>query len=57
MAFMFLIMMKVSQPALLYLVPCAILPVTILGYLRGNLQTLWNGSTTASAQEGKNREI
>ncbi|KAK8938288.1 Signal peptide peptidase-like 2 [Platanthera guangdongensis] len=31
-----------GQPALLYLVPCALGPVVILGWIRGELTDLWN---------------
>jgi len=58
-AFMFLTIFKVAQPALLYLVPCGILPVVLLGYLRGTLSSLWNGSVVppSTIVDEKNREV
>eukprot|EP00026_Physarum_polycephalum_P011711 Phypoly_transcript_11952.p1 GENE.Phypoly_transcript_11952~~Phypoly_transcript_11952.p1 ORF type:complete len:345 (+),score=19.92 Phypoly_transcript_11952:80-1114(+) len=57
-AFLFLTMLQVAQPALLYLVPCSILPVSFLGYMRGNLQSLWNGSTEISGpKQDEKREV
>ncbi|GIY83587.1 signal peptide peptidase-like 2B [Caerostris darwini] len=41
--FMALFLMSTAQPALLYLVPCTLLPTIILGWCRGELSTLWNG--------------
>ncbi|GIY68687.1 signal peptide peptidase-like 2B [Caerostris extrusa] len=41
--FMALFLMSTAQPALLYLVPCTLLPTIMLGWCRGELSTLWNG--------------
>ncbi|GFT57891.1 signal peptide peptidase-like 2B [Nephila pilipes] len=41
--FVALFLMNTAQPALLYLVPCTLLPPIILGWCRGELPTLWNG--------------
>ncbi|GBM05670.1 Signal peptide peptidase-like 2B, partial [Araneus ventricosus] len=38
-----LFLMSTAQPALLYLVPCTLLPTLILGWFRGELSTLWKG--------------
>lgn len=35
--------MEMGQPALLYLVPCTLLPVLALAYSRGELESLWYG--------------
>ncbi|KAK7304275.1 hypothetical protein VNO77_45142 [Canavalia gladiata] len=37
-----------GQPALLYLVPCTLGVTIILGYVRGELKTLWNYGTDVS---------
>jgi len=34
---------KVAQPALLYLVPCCLLPIFALGFKRRELSDLWHG--------------
>lgn len=41
--FLALHMMKSAQPALLYLVPCTILPTVISAWYRGHLYAIWNG--------------
>jgi len=33
-----------GQPALLYLVPCTIIPLSILSYCRGEFSDMWNGT-------------
>eukprot|EP00164_Ancoracysta_twista_P000972 GFYU01001272.1.p1 GENE.GFYU01001272.1~~GFYU01001272.1.p1 ORF type:complete len:537 (+),score=140.17 GFYU01001272.1:178-1788(+) len=38
-----LVAMQSGQPALLYLVPCTVLPTAALGWIRGDLERLWNG--------------
>ncbi|XP_064471141.1 signal peptide peptidase-like 2A [Ornithodoros turicata] len=46
-------LMRSAQPALLYLVPCTIIPTALVAYYRGHLYSIWNGvrlsSTAASA--------
>ena len=42
-AFLALLLMEIGQPALLYLVPCSLLPVLLLAYCRGHLRALWRG--------------
>ncbi|KAI3931272.1 hypothetical protein MKX01_040189 [Papaver californicum] len=37
-----------GQPALLYLVPCTLGLIIILGWLRGELKHLWNYGSSAS---------
>jgi len=34
----------VAQPALLYLVPSTLIPILVVGYRRGELSELWNGT-------------
>lgn len=34
------------QPALLYLVPCTLIAVVLVGWRRGELKALWNGPET-----------
>ncbi|GFY38131.1 signal peptide peptidase-like 2B [Trichonephila inaurata madagascariensis] len=41
--FVALFLMNTAQPALLYLVPCTLLPPIIIGWCKGELPTLWNG--------------
>ena len=38
-----LLIMESGQPALLYLVPCTLLPVMITGCMKGDFQLLWTG--------------
>ncbi|KAK5970485.1 Signal peptide peptidase [Trichostrongylus colubriformis] len=38
-----LFLMKRSQPALIYLVPCTLIPVCLTAYVRGHLRLLWYG--------------
>lgn len=38
-------MMRMGQPALLYLVPCCLGTMAALGYFRGELGELWHGPT------------
>lgn len=44
LAFVVLSIMKVGQPALLYLVPCVLLSTIIPACIRGELKTMWTGS-------------
>lgn len=41
--FVVLFVFKAAQPALLYLVPCTLGPVTLLGYQHGEVGDLWHG--------------
>ena len=43
MANMAVYLMHMGQPALLYLVPCCLGTMAVLGYLRGELPQLWSG--------------
>lgn len=38
-----LALMKTGQPALLYLVPCTLIPTFVIGCCRGEVKMLWNG--------------
>jgi len=38
-----LVATKMGQPALLYIVPCVLIPVLVLANSRGNLKSLWSG--------------
>lgn len=47
-----------GQPALLYLVPCTLGPIVVLGQVRGDLKDLWNysleeSSPTTSSEEAR----
>jgi len=37
------IIYQVAQPALLYLVPCCLLPILVMSFYRGEIHELWNG--------------
>ena len=41
--FVALVFMKSGQPALLYLVPSVLFPVTIVALLKGQFKNLWYG--------------
>jgi hypothetical protein len=41
--YMALILMESAQPALLYLVPCVLVSILIVGFKRGELKSLWTG--------------
>ena len=43
---------RLAQPALLYLVPCQLVPVSVLGLHRGQLATLWLGPKRAKLAPG-----
>jgi len=40
------VVLQRGQPALLYLVPFTLIPAVVLGWMRGELKHLWNGTTT-----------
>lgn len=44
LAFVALSIMKIGQPALLYLVPCVLLSTIIPACIRGELKMMWTGS-------------
>ena len=47
-----LVVMRMGQPALLYIVPCVLVPVWAAARSRGKLKSLWNNDTrTASGAE------
>jgi len=41
--FIALIILRTGQPALLYLVPCTLGTVIILGWIKGDISELWSG--------------
>lgn len=43
--FIALALMETGQPALLYLVPCTLLPTYFVGCIRGEVKQLWSGQT------------
>lgn len=43
--FVALFLMNYAQPALLYIVPCTLIPIALLAYFRGELKELWLGDT------------
>lgn len=53
MAFFALTVMKMGQPALLYLVPMTLLPTFLLGSCRKDLSALWHGSATSLNNEAR----
>eukprot|EP01095_Lingulamoeba_sp_RSL-Kostka_P005220 TRINITY_DN1655_c6_g1_i1.p1 TRINITY_DN1655_c6_g1~~TRINITY_DN1655_c6_g1_i1.p1 ORF type:complete len:411 (+),score=79.30 TRINITY_DN1655_c6_g1_i1:151-1383(+) len=42
---MVVILNNMSQPALMYLAPCTLIPTFVLGFLRRELSLLWKGNT------------
>ncbi|CAD6184482.1 unnamed protein product [Caenorhabditis auriculariae] len=42
--FFALMLTKVAQPALIYLVPCTVIPIFALAFLRGEFVIVWNGA-------------
>jgi hypothetical protein len=38
-----LVLFHVAQPALLYLVPCMLIPLMLVAYKRSQIKLLWNG--------------
>jgi MFS family permease len=46
LTYIMLIALQMAQPALLYLVPCIMLPTIFMGYMRGDLSLLWHGPPT-----------
>lgn len=43
LTYIFLILFYVAQPALLYLVPCMLIPLLFFATHRGDLLLLWSG--------------
>jgi len=43
LSMIFAFVYDMAQPALLYLVPCTLLPISVLGFVRGQFQELWQG--------------
>jgi hypothetical protein len=43
LTYMALLLMESAQPALLYLVPCVLVSIVIVGFKRGELKSLWTG--------------
>lgn len=41
--FLALTLMHMAQPALIYLVPCTLIPIYLLALCRGEFGKLWNG--------------
>jgi len=39
-----LLILQMGQPALLYLVPCTLIPAVFLGWRRKELKNLWTGT-------------
>ncbi|KAH6930445.1 hypothetical protein HPB50_013702 [Hyalomma asiaticum] len=46
-----LYLMRLAQPALLYLVPFTVIPTLIIARLRGELDDIWNGKTATSSED------
>jgi hypothetical protein len=46
-----LLLMESAQPALLYLVPCVLGSILLVGWRRGELKALWKGSATTLKTE------
>ncbi len=54
LAYLFLVIFHMGQPALLYLVPCIIVPVLAAAFTNGELSFIWSG---VALPEDKNREV
>jgi len=50
--FFVLFVFKAAQPALLYLVPCTLGPVCLVGYQNGELGSLWEGISNTQEEHG-----
>ncbi|KAK6023710.1 signal peptide peptidase [Ostertagia ostertagi] len=44
LTFFALALMNMAQPALIYLVPCTLLPICIMAFMRGQFRLLWDGA-------------
>lgn len=54
--FVALALMESGQPALLYLVPCTLIPTYGLGCIRGEVRMLWNGVKDSDLEQNNSRE-
>jgi len=50
-----LLLMETAQPALLYLVPCVLLSIFIVGFKRGELKSLWTGQAAVLNTEDEDK--
>ncbi|KAK6035128.1 hypothetical protein COOONC_27366 [Cooperia oncophora] len=44
LTFFALSIMKMAQPALIYLVPCTLVPICLMACMRGQFRLLWDGA-------------
>ncbi|ODN05274.1 Signal peptide peptidase-like 2B [Orchesella cincta] len=50
-AFVALYISQTGQPALLYIVPCTLIPISVLGLIKRQFRDLWRGSMTITEVE------
>jgi len=51
------VIMEVGQPALLYLVPCCVIPVCVAANMQGHLQIMWKGTALAPPREPEDQAL
>jgi hypothetical protein len=56
MTFLALIILRRGQPALLYLVPCCLIPVALIAWRYGDLKLMWTGLQDESEQQQQQAE-
>ncbi|EYB80917.1 hypothetical protein Y032_0397g706 [Ancylostoma ceylanicum] len=44
-----------SQPALIYLIPCTILPVFVMAYVKGHLRRMWHGTNDSADSNARSK--
>ncbi|KHJ82030.1 signal peptide peptidase [Oesophagostomum dentatum] len=59
--FFALSIMSMAQPALIYLVPCTLIPIFVMAFVRGHFRLMWHGAeesseSTASLQRNSGEE-
>jgi len=43
LAFVVLVLSETGQPALLYIVPCVLIPIHLLAFFKGHFKDIWKG--------------
>ncbi|EYB80910.1 hypothetical protein Y032_0397g700 [Ancylostoma ceylanicum] len=46
--FIALSLMNMAQPALIYLVPCTLLPIFVMAYIKGHFRLMWHGTSDST---------
>ncbi|CAI2318589.1 unnamed protein product [Caenorhabditis sp. 36 PRJEB53466] len=55
--FIALSLMGIAQPALIYLVPCTLLPIILLSICRGEFRKIWDGEVMETEHERSRKEM